>query len=318
MDLWAKPGHNWTYIPVPFLFTPHGLGMYLDTAVVSTFNLRHAKRQTFSVQLKNPSVDAYFFIGEPKGILEDYTALTGRTPMSPPWAFGVWICSYQGPQTVLEDARRLRKDGIPASAIWTFDVMGKDGIMGWPLWWTGYYPHPRQFTDSLHGMGFKVLTYVHPYLRSVLEPYNLPNPSFRKGVRTGLFVLDAEGQPSGPAFEPFRDGNIDFTSAANVNWWERQIRKILVKDNFDGWMEDLGEWVNPTDRFAAGVTGRKMENLNPYFYHKITYEIAHKLKPDVIEFDRSGYAWIPGLHARHLGWQSESQLDRGPWSSLGG
>ena len=289
-DLMGQPGHNWTYLPAPFLFTPRGLGIYLDTAAASSFDLSPADRQKFSIGIKDPSADAYFFVGEPKRILEDYTSLTGRTPISPPWAFGVWICSYQGPQTVIEDARRLRQNGIPASAIWTFDVMDKGDIMGWPLWWTGYYPHPRQFTDQLHGMGFKVLTYVHPYLRSVLDPYNLPNPSFEEGARTGLFVLNSQGKPTGPAFEHYTDGNIDFTSAANVDWWERKIREILVDDNFDGWMEDFGEWVKDTDRFAAGVTGSMMANLNPLLYHKITYEITHQAKPDAVEFDRSGYA----------------------------
>ena len=293
-DLLGRPGHNWTYIPIPFLFTPRGLGVYVDTAEVSTFDLSHAQQQSFSIQLQNPSADAYFFVGEPKSVIEDYTSLTGRSPLSPPWAFGVWICSYQGPQTVIEEARKLRKNGIPASAIWTFDAMGKGDIMGWPLWWTGYYPQPSEFTRQLHGMGFKVLTYIHPYLRSVLDPYNLPNPSFEAGARSGLFVLNAHGEPTGPAFEPFTDGNIDFTSAANVDWWEQRVREILLNDNFDGWMEDFGEWVHDTDRFGAGVNGRKMANLNPLFYHKITYEIARKAKPDVVPFVRSGYAGSQG------------------------
>jgi len=294
-DLLGKPGHNWTYIPVPFLFTPRGLGVYLDNEAVSTFDLSHVEQQKFSIQLEHSlSTDAYFFVGTPKDILANYTLLTGRSPIPPPWAFGVWICSYQGQQKVLDDARRLRQNGIPASALWTYDVMGKGDIMGWPLWWTGYYPQPKQFTDQLHGMGFKALTYVHPYLRSVLDPYNLPNPSFEEGKKTGLFVLDSKGKPTGPAFEPYLDGNIDFTSPVNVDWWEHKIHAILVDDNFDGWMEDFGEWVVNTDRFAAGVTGRKMENLNPFFYHKITYEIARKVKPDVVEFDRSGYAGSQG------------------------
>ncbi len=293
-DLLGKPGHNWTYIPVPFLFTPRGLGMYLDTAAVSTFDLSGADRGMFSIELEHSSVDAYFFIGEPKTILEDYTALTGRTPVPPPWTFGVWICSYQGPDQVLDDARRLRKEKIPSSAIWIFDVMGQGDIMGWPLWWTGYYPDPRNLTDQLHNLGFKVLTYVHPYLRSVLDPYNLPNPAFEEGVRTDLFILNSAGKPTGPGFEPFVDGNIDFTSTSNVDWWEQKIRGIVLRDNFDGWMEDFGEWVNDTDRFAAGVTGRKMANLNPLFYHRITYEIARKAKPDVVPFDRSGYAGSQG------------------------
>ena len=293
-DLYGKPGHNWTYIPVPFLFTSSGLGMYLDTEAVSNFDLSQAGQQRFSVQLDRASVDSYFFVGSPKSIVEDYTALTGRTPLPPPWAFGVWICSYQGPQQVLQEAERLRKEKIPSSAMWTFDVMGKGDIMGWPLWWTGYYPDPRKFTDQLHSMGFKALTYVHPYLRSVLNPYNLPNPSFEEGTRNGLFVLNAAGKPTGPIFEPYVDGNIDFTSAKNVDWWEKRLRTILVDNDFDGWMEDFGEAVDKTDRFAAGVTGREMENLNPLFYHKITYEISRKFKPDVVEFDRSGYAGSQG------------------------
>jgi alpha-glucosidase (family GH31 glycosyl hydrolase) len=292
-DHFGKPGHNWTYIPVPFLLTPRGLGIYLDTAAVTTFDLSDAAQERFSIQVDRPSVDSYFFVGTPKSIIEDYTLLTGRTPLSPPWAFGVWICSYQGPRQVLDDARKLREEKIPSSAIWTFDVMGQGDIMGWPLWRTGYYPNPREFTDKLHSMGFKALTYVHPYLRSVLAPYNLPSPPFVAGSRSGLMVLNSQGKPTGPA-KPFAVGYIDFTSPANVHWWEQKIRDIVLKDNFDGWMEDYGESVKYTDRFAAGVTGREMANLYPLFYHKITYEISRKFKPDVVEFDRSGYAGSQG------------------------
>jgi alpha-glucosidase (family GH31 glycosyl hydrolase) len=292
-DRLGEPGHNWTYIPVPFLFSPRGLGIYLDTGAVSRFDLGSSDDQKFSIQLASPSVDCYFFVGDPKSIIENYTALTGRTQLSPPWAYGVWICSYQGPEQVLKDALRLRQEKIPSSAIWIFDVMEKGDIMGWPLWWTGYYPKPRQLVDQLHSMGFKVLTYVHPYLRSVLYPYNIPDPSYEQGIRQGLMVHDAQGHPTGPA-KPFPDGNIDFTSSANVNWWEQKIRNIVINDNFDGWMEDYGEWINDTDHFAAGVTGREMQNLYPLFYHKVTDEIARKAKPDVVEFDRSGYAGSQG------------------------
>lgn len=294
-DLLGQPGHNWTYIPVPFLFTPRGLGLYLDTARGSTFDLSQAGQQRFSIQLDGPSVDSYFFVDSgPKGTLKDYTWLTGRSPVPPPWAFGVWVCSYQGPQKVLDDARRLRQDGIPSSALWVFDVMGKGNIMGWPLWWAGYYPNPRHLTDQLHNLGFKVLTYCYPFVRSVLNPYLLQNPNFEEGIKQGLFVLNSAGKPTGPAFEPYVDGNLDFTNPKAVDWWEKKIREILVDYNFDGWMEDFGEWVNGTDRFAAGKIGRDMMNLNPLFYHKITYEIARKAKPDVVEFVRSGYAGSQG------------------------
>lgn len=293
-DFSGQPGHNWTYLPVPLLFTPRGLGVYLDTAEPSTVDLSHADRGAFSIQLQNDSVDVYFFAGLPREILRDYTGLMGRAPMVPPWTYGVWICAYRGPDAVSEIGHKLREDGIPASAIWTFDVMGKGDIQGWPLWWTGYYPDPRRFTDELHGMGFRALTYVHPYLRAALDPYNLPNAFFTEGLKSGLMVLDAEGQPTGPKFEPFAVGEIDFTSAANVKWWDQRIREIVVDDNFDGWMEDFGEWVHDTDRFQNGAPGLKMANMNPLIYHRITYELSQAAKPGVVEFDRSGYAGSQG------------------------
>lgn len=289
-DLLGRADHNWTYIPVPFLFTPGGLGLYLDTGSITDWDLSSAGQQQFSVELDQGTFDSYFFVGSPKSILNDYTSLTGRIPVPPPWAFGIWICSYQGPAKVLEDARRLRQNQIPSSAIWLFDAMGKGDIMGWPLWWTGYYPRPRHLTDQLHDLGFKVLTYIHPYLRSVLDPYVLPNPNFEEAAQKKFFVLTAKGEPSGPRFERYLDGNLDFTNPEATKWWEEKIRTILLDDNFDGWMEDFGEWVNDTDRFASGKNGREMTNLYPLLYHQLTYEIATKAKPDVVGFVRSGYA----------------------------
>ena len=290
-DLLGQPGHNWTYIPVPLLYSPRGLGLFLDTGEITTYDLTRAAEGAFSIELDHASLDAFLLAGAgPKEILQSYATLTGATPLPPPWAFGVWLCAYQTPERVLDDARRLREYGIPSSAIWLFDAMDQGDIMGWPLWWTGYYPRVRAVTDQLHQLGFKALTYVHPYLRSVLAPYNLPNPSFLEQDRNGFLVHDANGRPAGPAFEPFLDGNLDFTNPRAVDWYEGKLRHILLEDNFDGWMEDYGEWVNDGDRFADGNRGRKLSNLNPFLYHKITYEISRAAKPDVVEFVRSGYA----------------------------
>ena len=29
----------------------------------------------------------------------------------------------------------------------------------------------------------------------------------------------------------------------NVDWWAQKIQEVVQQDNFDGWMEDFGEWV---------------------------------------------------------------------------
>jgi alpha-glucosidase (family GH31 glycosyl hydrolase) len=299
-DDFGVQGHNWTYLPVPFLFSPHGLGLYLDTARPSTFDLTRVEKKEFSIQLEEPSTDCYFFVDSgPKGIVQSYTSLTGRTPLPPPWAFGVWVNVTKGlhdlgafyNEGVLSEAQRLRELRIPASALWIQDFVDPTANLGWPLWTVGFYGAPRQVAQNLHKLGFKVLVYTNPWVNSILAPYLLPNPVYQQGEHEGNFVLGPDGRVTSPvAFEGIPTGNIDFTKPEAVSWWEGMKQKSVVEYDFDGWMEDFGEQVKDTDRFAVGKTGAELANLYPLLYHKTTYEIAHRLKPDVVEFSRSGYA----------------------------
>lgn len=296
-DLFGRPSpsHNWTYVPVPFLFSPRGLGLYLDTAWVSTFDLTAGARQRFAVQLNGPSTDCYLFLGQaPKEILGAYTSLTGRSPVPPPWAFGVWIDARQGKDAVLAVAHRLRQVGIPASAIWLHDFMDSAANLGWPLWTAGFWgTRPRDLIDELHKLGFKVLAYMTCWVRPILAPYLLANPTFEEAARNRFFVLTPEGQPAGPGLTspwPIVGPPVDFTNPAAVEWWEKMIRRGLIDHDFDGWMEDFGESIKDDYRFAVGKDGRQMANLYPLLYHMLTYRIARRYKPDFVNWARSGYA----------------------------
>ena len=301
-DTSITPGHNWTYAPVPFLLTPHGLGLYIDTARISDFDFSKAQSGEFTIQVNGPTADCYFLLADgPKAVISAYTSLTGRTPLSPPWVFGVWVCALKGRDTVLNVARRLRQEGIPASALWVYDVYDIPGNMVAPQGETGYYGPPREFTGALHQMGFKVLWYVKPYVFPILTPYFSPNPDFEEGVRRDFFVKTANGEPIGPDY-PLIEGSkhvvsadLDFTAPAAVDWWQKKIQVALKDYDFDGWMEDYGEYVNEEYQFAAGRNaGRDMANLYTLFYHKLTFLIANQLKPDAVGFARSGYAGSQG------------------------
>ena len=303
--------HDWTYIPAPFLFTPRGLGLYFDTAAQSVFDFTQASRGQFAAQLKPPSVDCYFFIGDPKQMLGDYASLTGRVPLPPPWTFGVWFNSLQGSETVLQDAKRLRQQGVPATALWLSDLMDDQANLGFSLWTTGYYGQPGVFSTKLHELGYKVLGYVHPYVRAALLPFNTPSTAFQEGLDNHYFVLKADGQLSGIFFEPVPSGNIDFTKPTAVDWLEKMLRRVVVEFGFDGWMEDFGEQIEDDNRFVAGKSGREMANLYPLIYHKISYAIATKLKADIVAFSRSGYSGSQGFSRLVLGWRPVVRLEFG-------
>lgn len=286
-DKSGEPGHAWVYVAVPFVISPGGLGLYADTAFDSMFRFNQSG-SSFDLKVANSPVSFYVFSGaDPKAVLSTYTSITGRPQNPPLWTFGPWINAIQGIDAVLEMAQKIRNAEIPASALWVFDEMDEPNNLGWPFWFSSYYGDPRAFADTLHAKGFKVLGYVHPYVRERMLPYPSPSPAYQKGVSEKLLVTGADGLPAGPRFEPVRTGNIDFTNPLAVDWWQTMLTSAVRDQAFDGWMEDFGEWIADTDSFAAG-SGTTIAELYPLLYHKITLRIAQNLNPNVVPFSRSG------------------------------
>ena len=286
-DKYGEPGHNWTYVAIPFVYGANGLGLYADTAFDSNFRFNQAD-SSFDVEFASGPVSLYLFTeANPKAVLSAYTSITGHPQDPPLWTFGPWITALQGKGAVLEVAHRIRSENMPASALWIYDQNDETDNLGWPFWFASFYGDPRSFVDTLHGQGFKVLTYVHPYVRSEILPYNISSPAFEKGMSDKLLVMGADGKPAGPRFELVPVGNIDFTNPAAVDWWQKMITEAVRTQGFDGWMEDFGEWVRDSDHLAAGE-GRKLSELYPLLYHKITLRIAQSINPGVVPFSRSG------------------------------
>ena len=293
VDKSGEPGHNWVYVAIPLVYTPSGLGLYADTVFDTHFSFNQAG-SSFDLEAANRPVTFYLMCGlDAKSILGQYTGMTGRPQNPPLWTFGPWINAVQGKDAVLELAKRVREEGIPASALWVFDELDEPDNLGWPFWFSSYYGDPRAFNDELHAQGYRVLGYVHPYVREQMLPYPTPSEAYQKGVAEHLLVTGADGLPHGPGFEPVRTGNLDFTNPHTVDWWQTMLTHAVRGQAWDGWMEDFGEWINDTDHFAAG-DGARLAEVYPLLYHKITTRIVQAMNPQVVSFSRSG---SPGSQA---------------------
>ena len=126
-DNWIGNGlgmANTTYKPLP-IFHSSKAYMVFDN---SSYRLRADVGRTFTSQYRltqhGPIFDYYFWLGVPEKTLPSYTALTGRVPLPPKWAFQPWM--GRGGEAwasgTLHDPVAAEEAWRSISNIWTFPI----------------------------------------------------------------------------------------------------------------------------------------------------------------------------------------------------
>lgn len=146
---------------VPFMVSSLGYGMLWNNPAVG--HVSFGKNLTEWEAACCKDMDYWITAADdPKGLLRNYTQVTGRAPMMPESAMGFWQCKlrYRTQDEVLKVARRYKELGIQLDVIvidffhWT--------VQGDWKFDTTYWPDPKAMIDELHGMGIKVMVSVWP------------------------------------------------------------------------------------------------------------------------------------------------------------
>lgn len=318
--LTPAPGHDWTYFPVPFVLSSRGHGALLDTTRRAVFRLASDRPDAWAATVDGTELDAVVFAGPaPLDVIRRFTALAGRPPLPPPWAFGVWKTTLSGADAVRAEARRLRQEDLGVSALWIYDQIeletnsGWNSAMGYP---EGTYADMPALVRDLHDEGFKVLGYLNPQ-------FIAGRPATDEGIAKGYFL---QRQNRGTYLMPGPDPNpeegirfgtlalYDPTHPEGVGWWQEMLRRLLVETGYDGWMHDFGEYTPRDAIFADGRTGEGIRNLYPTLYQRTGAEICREAKPDFVFFVRSGYLgssqWAPAAWPgdQHTDWSPDRGL----------
>ncbi len=101
----------------PVLPQPEGVRPAAVERVFYALAHRPSPANELSVEARGGAADYLVILGEtPKDILTTYTELTGRPPLLPRWAFGLWGTGYpqEHQDRVVELARQHRQHGYPA------------------------------------------------------------------------------------------------------------------------------------------------------------------------------------------------------------
>lgn len=266
------------YKPIPFWFSSKGYGMFMHTSAPVTMDMGHSYIGANKIFMADEDMDFFIFLGEPKDILSEYTALTGRPDMPPLWSFGTWMSriSYFTEQEGRDVAEQLRRNRIPADVI-HFDT-------GWfdVDWQCDYEFSPERFSDAtkmvadLRDRGFRISLWQLPYF--------VPrNKYFRELADKGLAVRNGRGTL------PYEDAVLDFTNPAAVEWYQDKIKR-LIGMGVGAIKVDFGEAAPIEAVYANGRSGWYEHNLYPLRYNKAVADATREVSGENIIWARSAWA----------------------------
>ena len=264
--------------PIPFFMSSRGYGMFMHTSTPVTCDFGASFDGLTSLMVGDDTLDLFVFLGEPKEILAEYTALTGRAAMPPLWSFGLWMSriSYFSEAEVRDVAARLRANRIPS------DVIHID--TGWfeTDWRCDYkfsttrFDDPEKMISDLKGNGFHISLWQLPY-------FVPKNSLFPEVVSRGLAVRDGKGNL------PYEDAVLDFSNPDTVDWYREKIANLL-RMGVGAIKVDFGEAGPLHGIFASGRTGFYEHNLYPDRYNKVVADITREVSGENIIWARSAWA----------------------------
>lgn len=292
------------YKPIPFFMSSRGYGMFIHTSTPITCDFGYSFSGVNSLMVGDDELDLFIFLGTPKEILGEYTALTGRSPMPPLWSFGLWMsrCTYNSETQVDDIANKLRQYKIPC------DVIHLD--TGWfeTDWRCDYqfstdrFPTPRAMISHLKDKGFHISLWQLPY-------FVPKNSLFNELVTNNLVVRDGKGNL------PQEDAVLDFSNPQTVEWYQNHLAKLL-KMGVGAIKADFGEAAPLDGIYADGRTGFYEHNLYPLRYNKAVADITRRITGENIIWARSAWAGSQ-RYPIHWGGDAES-TDQGMSAELRG
>jgi alpha-D-xyloside xylohydrolase len=280
------------YKAIPFFLSSNGYGMFVHTSAPVTFDFGHDFDQHTVIYSGDEVMDLFVFLGRPKDVLSEYTALTGRSPVPPLWSFGLWMSriTYKAEAEVRDVAAKLRRYLIPS------DVIHLD--TGWfeTDWQSNYEFSTTRFTNAramiadLDKMGFHLSLWQYTY-------FTRKNKIWNEMLEGGYGVRD-EGGRIAP-----EDATLDFSNPDAVRWYQGKLKSLL--DLGVGVIKaDFGEGAPLAGVYASGRTGWYEHNLYPVRYNRAAWEITKRATGDGIIWGRSAWA---GSQRYPLHWGGDAE-----------
>ncbi|MEO8649914.1 MAG: TIM-barrel domain-containing protein, partial [Acidobacteriota bacterium] len=286
--------------------------LFFNNSFRTFFDMGKTSPARYSFGADGGELDYFVFMGaDPKAVIEEYTDLTGRTPLPPIWALGNqqsrW--SYFPEKRVREIAEGFRSRRIPADVIY-LDVDYMNGYRVF-TWDKSRFPDPAKMIGDLKRDGFKTVLIIDPGVK-VDQNYSV----YIDGRQKGVFVKDRSGGELIRNVWAKESAFPDFTDPKAREWFGEKFKEHL-HEGVAGFWTDMNEPAtfmteatekpettnNPAKTFpydtphlgdGKGGTHRRYHNVYGMQMARSTFEGVKKLAPERRPFvlTRAGFAGV--------------------------
>ena len=293
IDTWNEDGGTSSqiaYKSIPFYMTNKGYGIFVDSTDRVSFECASEKVEYVGISVPGEQLSWYFFYGpEPRRILQQYTALTGRPALPPAWSFGLWLSTSFTTQYDEETAGAfidgMAKRDIPLS-VFHFDCFWMKAFRWCDFEWDAdCFPDVRGMLRRYHEKGLKICVWINPYIAQ-------GTPFFREAVKNGYLLQRADGKGTWQTDHwQAGMGLVDFTNPAAVRWYTDKLGTLL-DDGVDCFKTDFGERIPVNVRYYDGSDPQAMHNYYTFLYNQAVFSLLRERKgvQEAVVFARSATA----------------------------
>ncbi|GIP46019.1 alpha-xylosidase [Paenibacillus sp. J45TS6] len=292
VDIWNEDGgtsSEQAYKNIPFYLSNKGYGVFVNHPERVSYEVASENVSKVQFSVEGETLE-YFIIGgdNPKDVLNNYTALTGKPALPPAWTFGLWLTTSfttdYDEATVNHFVDGMAERDLPLSVFhfdcfWMKEYQWSDFV-----WDEEMFPDPEGMIRRLKDKGLKICAWINPY---IAEKSYL----FDEGMENGYLVKTADGSVWQWDLWQAGMGLVDFTNPDAVEWYKSKL-SVLIDQGVDSFKTDFGERI-PTDVvYYDGSDPVKMHNYYTQLYNKAVFELLEEKlgKNEAALFARSATA----------------------------
>jgi alpha-D-xyloside xylohydrolase len=308
-----------SYKNTPFAWSPEGWGIFVHTPSPVTHAVGYApwSQRAYTVLVEDTALDIFLLDGNSGAqIIDQYTQLTGKSPVPPLWSLGVILSKayYKDVPELLATAQAVRDKNMPCDVITLDGRAWQDTDTRFAFEWDAKrYDNPSAVIKQLKAQQFKICIWEYPLV-------SVKNKLFDEMAEKGWLLTDKRTgfayryQWDMSAFAEVltplpESGIVDFTHPEAYQFW-LESHKPLFDLGIDMIKADFGEQVEDDNMLAHnGDSGKRLHNVYSLLYNKCVYEAAQKYSQNgPFLFSRS--AWT-GSQRFPSQWGGDPQADWG-------